>query len=76
MKSLFRAKYRGECGACEEPIEVDDVLTYDEDQTVIHADCAPTVKRQREDLRPVAVCPQCFTAKSVTGSCVCDEDGS
>lgn len=69
MAHSFTARYPGRCGGCDDGIEVGEVLTYDEDNVVIHADCAPNPERIS---KPPEVCPRCFLAKAENGSCGCD----
>ena len=65
--SAFTAKHRSRCGECDDPIEVGDRATYDEDdQYAIHQACAPG----REDVAalslrriPVVVCDQCYLTR-------------
>ncbi|MFT4288156.1 hypothetical protein [Nocardioides sp.] len=66
----FAARYPGRCAACDAGIEVDDLLVYDEDRQVVHADCAESVNRHR--IKPRPVCPRCFITKAANGSCGCD----
>lgn len=62
----FRAKYPGRCVNCDEPIEVDDLLRWDDDRVAVHAACdavSPALTAKQE------VCPRCFTEKAVNGTC-------
>lgn len=72
MSRAFRAKYPGRCPACPDDIEIDDLLTYDADDRVIHADCAatdPTAGLRK----PPVICPGCFMTKAENGACDCDD---
>lgn len=70
----FEAKIRSECPAgCGEPIEVGDEVRWAYDgqrERVIHAGCDLIVEKR---LEAGSVCPRCFTEKSVSGACACDE---
>lgn len=37
--SAFRARYPARCAVCDERIEVDDLVLYEDDE-LVHADCA------------------------------------
>ena len=61
------AQYPGRCPACEERIDVGDLIVAFDDGVWVHLDCdtAPTPK-------PTATCPRCWQALSVTGACGCE----
>lgn len=70
----FEARYPGRCPACEDAIEVGDDLAYDED-VVVHFVCVGrTATHQAASKKPREVCPRCFTQKSVSGACICEDD--
>jgi hypothetical protein len=59
----FQAKYIGHCAAdCGNPIQVGDLVTYEDDQ-IVHEGCLPKTERPRE------LCPRCFMEKP----CFCEE---
>lgn len=70
----FEAKFNGPCAAsCGEQIEVGDEARWASDgqrERVIHAGCDLIVEKR---LQAGSVCPRCFTEKSVSGACACDE---
>jgi hypothetical protein len=35
----FEARYRGHCGICDDDIEPGDDLVFEEDDSLVHADC-------------------------------------
>lgn len=53
MTRIFRARYSGRCGNCDERIEPGDEVVYLDD-VVVHADCDPPTPE-----RPVTICPTC-----------------
>ena len=60
----FNARYDGGCADCGGRIRVDDLVRYDGDR-LVHDECEdPTMASQD-------VCPDCFTARAVNGSCAC-----
>lgn len=63
----FPARYPGRCAACQERIDVDDQVAFDDDE-LVHDGCTPKAPRPE---RPA--CPTCFTVPSVSGACECDE---
>lgn len=63
----FQAKYPGRCVACDDEIEVGDLLRWDDD-VAVHAGCDaknPMPELQRE------TCPKCWTEIAVSGDCAC-----
>lgn len=73
MSRKFEARYPGRCPACEEEIRVGDDLIFNDDDVTVHFGCA-----NRPRLSPVTgkareICPRCFTEKSVSGTCACEE---
>lgn len=66
MSRTFAARYPGRCAACDDPIEVGDLLTYDEDNEVVHANGCDQPRRPE---RPTKVCPICNLAMPLTGVC-------
>lgn len=69
----FLARYPGRCRSCSEPIEVDDELLM-QDEGAVHFDCAGDRNAAYAKVsKPREVCPRCFTEKSVSGACVCEE---
>lgn len=62
--AVFAARYPGNhCGACQEPVEVGQDVTY-EGADLVHADCLGT----RAPVRETTVCRTCF----VTRPCFCE----
>ncbi|NYD39932.1 hypothetical protein [Nocardioides panaciterrulae] len=66
----FEARYPGRCPACHEPIDVGDDPVM-EDHRAVHFECAGD--QPRPQLVPREICPRCFTEKSVSGACACDD---
>lgn len=66
----FEARYPGRCVACEERIEVGEDLVM-EDEQAVHFGCAGRASQPARRL--TEVCPRCFTEKSLTGACGCEE---
>lgn len=65
---VFLARYPGRCWTCEEPIRVDQPVTYDQEQ-LVHANCDPAAP----DTKPEApACPRCHMIPSANGTCECD----
>lgn len=58
MSNVFKAKYPGRCGACDERIAVDDLVKYDEDDDLVHAKCEAPQADEQIDL--TKVCPKCW----------------
>lgn len=73
MSRKFEARYPGRCLACNEPIDIGDDLTYDYDQ-VVHYECAGRAASLATIGRRLEVCPRCFTEKSISGACACEDD--
>jgi hypothetical protein len=69
MARKFEARYPGRCPSCQHGIEVGDELIM-EDEVAVHFDCAGEPTKR---IRPREVCPRCFTEKSVSGACACEE---
>ena len=61
------AQYPGRCPACEERIEVGDLIVTLGESTWAHLDCP-----EAAPAKPTATCPRCWQALSVTGACGCD----
>ncbi len=55
----FEAKYRGKCGACEERIEVGDLVVFVDD-VLVHEDCEGAAL---VDAKNLDVCPRCFLVR-------------
>ena len=68
--AYFLANFDGRCSECPEPIKRGDEVRF-VDHVLQHGHCP--------DHEPVQVerdvCPACFTERSVTGACAC-EDGA
>lgn len=69
----FRAQYSGQCPACEQPIDVGDlIVAFDvadgETAGYMHLDCDDTIPTPP----PAAVCPRCNLTIAVSGACGCD----
>lgn len=62
------ARYSTECLACNERIQVDELVRWDEDQ-VIHGDCNSIHRPTRPEPE---TCPRCFMVYSVSGVCGCE----
>lgn len=60
MSLAFRAMFDGTCAAgCENRIHPGDLVRYDDDDHLVHNECAP--KPSKFDLTPHdVVCPDCF----------------
>lgn len=67
MSRHFPARYPGKCPACGDAIDTGDLLTYDEDDVVVHSECASRAPEQTR--RPVVICPSCYLAKP----CGCED---
>jgi hypothetical protein len=70
--NVVEARFGGFCAACEQTIQVGERITPDPldggGKTWIHERCPAG----RMDLqRPV--CQECWTEKSVTGACMCEQ---
>jgi hypothetical protein len=69
----FRAKYRGECIDCDDPIEVGNLVEFDDDRNLRHVLCEDD--RDFRTGRPLPVCPRCFCTIPVSGVCgVCEPE--
>ncbi len=62
MSRVFDSKYGGECGACGQGYPPGTPVLFSRKGDLIHARC-PKPKATGE------ICPTCFTAKSLTGTC-------
>jgi hypothetical protein len=63
MSGVFAARYPGRCGVCDEPIRVDDMATFVDDE-IAHVSCPqPTVLPDP--------CQRCFMVPAVNGDCGC-----
>lgn len=62
----FEAKYPGRCADCGEDIERGDLIQYDEDSRIVHADCDPEPTAAE---RPTETCTECWLIKP----CGCEE---
>ncbi len=72
--STFSARFRSVCPDCGNHIEKDDDVTYSGGD-VVHADkneCIAAVTGGRGDAD--GTCDRCWTVKSSTGACLCDDD--
>lgn len=47
LNAQFRARFESECWACDEGIEVGDLIRYDKDDHVMHAPTCPELVRFR-----------------------------
>ena len=63
----FPLRYPTICAACEEPMREGDPAHYDAGE-LVHSTC-PTVLAV-----DYGTCPVCWTRKTVTGACLCEED--
>lgn len=63
MSASFPAKYKGHCACCSQAFAEGALVVYKDDELII-------ATHQNWDKEP---CPKCFTVKSVTGECDCDE---
>ena len=70
-RNAFPAKYDGRCGECGEVIVRGELLTYDDNDRVVHPDCTDSVANARPGKPPV-VCTVCFITKAENGACSCD----
>ncbi len=61
----FPARFRGSCGACDEPIDPGDLVRYDDDSDLVHDRCEPSNADDQGDL--TKVCPGCWLVHS--GEC-------
>jgi hypothetical protein len=77
----FAARYPGRCMACHDAIEVGDDLVM-QDGLAVHFDCAGNrgTGLGSRSAGPAGVrvatrevCARCFTEKSVSGACACEE---
>ena len=68
MNRRFEARYPGRCSGCEDGIEIGDLLAFDDDGFVQHADCLAKPSGLR---KPAEICPRCLSAKAVNGECGC-----
>lgn len=58
----FSAKYEGRCRSCQEPIEVDDDIGYDDNDDIVCAECLGSGGfTPRAAPRPVPTCSVCGT---------------
>ncbi len=78
MVALMRtitARYPGRCLRGDDRIDVDDVLTYDDDlDTWVHVTCATDPSDAPETA--AAPCPHCWQIPSIAGACACDPSTS
>lgn len=72
MAAVFEARRRGGCAACPDGIEVGDQVTWSEDDEVVHVHCL--LEQRPPKPAENEVCGRCFTEKSTTGACLCDDD--
>ena len=64
--SEFEARYPGTCGTCEDRIHVGDMITYSDEDAVVHVDCESSARPERK----AEVCTVCWLTKP----CDCEED--
>lgn len=79
--ATFEARYPGWCPAgCGQPIEVKDEVKWDllpgepdlpGNSRVVHAGCSMA---DTQDGAAGEVCPRCWTEKSRSGACACEEE--
>lgn len=67
MAKTFKARYRSACTQCPDPIEVGEVVTYDDDQLTAHATCV--IEALPLTGRKVEICGECHMQKP----CDCTE---
>ncbi|QFP94849.1 hypothetical protein SEA_MARSHAWN_63 [Mycobacterium phage Marshawn] len=58
-RSTFRARYRGRCGGCPEPVQPGDEVAFLSDGAVIHVDCEDT-SHDDDKTRRHPVCGACW----------------
>lgn len=69
--TVFTARFRSRCPACEEPIEPGTDARASDTGSWVHADCDDP--EQQAVARPErAPCDRCWLVPSVTGVCGCD----
>lgn len=65
----FEARYRSRCADCGDVIAKGDLVVYNEDDELAHADCeesgATTPEREP--------CRRCWMVAAVNGACGCDD---
>lgn len=69
--SAVEARYAGICAECEEPFPEGTPIVRDEPGNCwIHETCPDPINLRD---RHGKVCPRCFTERSLTGECGCDQ---
>lgn len=71
--TTFEAKYPGTCQECGGEIEPGDEVVYLEDK-LVHADVTCSAQRESTVVVENDICKKCWTTKSVTGACACEDD--
>jgi hypothetical protein len=64
--TVFAARYKTECPACEQDINVDDEATWTADRDVVHFVCPPPPKVG-------VLCLGCYQEKALNGKCGCED---
>lgn len=65
----FEAKYPGRCVNCDGPIDVGDILRWD-DEYAVHVACQSAEEKRVTRERPA--CPECWQEVAVNGECGCE----
>lgn len=67
----FKAKYRGSCEQCDDPIVPNQDVEYDFVGNLMHVICPESIDQRTG--KPLQVCPICFCEIPVSGVCgVCE----
>lgn len=73
MSAIFAARFSGKCAGCRAGIRVGQMVTYNADDKIVHAETCSDVEIPTDDptvLKPTEVlCPDCWTVKP----CRCDD---
>ena len=74
---MITARFTATCPACAltiaegAPIEQDPAS-----RQWVHLGCLEELRDTRLSENPRTVCPVCHTVRTVTGACMCEEDGA
>ena len=74
---MITARFTATCPACAltiaegAPVEQDPAS-----RQWVHLGCLEELRDTRLSEAPRTVCPECHTVRTVTGACMCDEDGA
>ena len=74
---MITARFTATCLACALTIAEGAPIEQDpETRQWVHLGCLEELRDTRLSEAPRTVCPVCHTVRTVTGACLCDEDGA